>query len=97
VPFVVFAVGTAGAFAYLAMNFSVSSRATLSGRRVCGDFIRYELASDALVQRQLAAAHGVDHDPGRAGRVPHLELELEIQRHVAEGLALDADVGPLAS
>src|SRR4051794_36554093 len=55
-----------------------------------------ELAADAVVERQLQAAHGVDHNAGRVGRVPHLELELGVQRHAAEGLALQADVGPLA-
>ena len=34
--------------------------------------------------------------PGRVRRVPHLELQLEVQRHVAERLALEADVRPLA-
>ena len=55
-----------------------------------------ELAADAVVERELAAADGVDDDAGRVGRVPHLELELQVQRHVAERLALDADVRPLA-
>ena len=55
-----------------------------------------ELAADAVVEGELAAAHGVDDDAGRVRGVPHLELELEVQRHVAEGLALDADVRPLA-
>jgi hypothetical protein len=49
-----------------------------------------------VVERELAAAHGVDDDAGRVGRVPDLELHLHVQRHVAEGLALHADVGPLA-
>ena len=34
--------------------------------------------------------------PAEFGRVPDLELELGLQRHVAEGLALEADVRPLA-
>src|SRR6185437_2718826 len=55
-----------------------------------------ELAADAVVERKLAAAHRVDHDARRVGRVPHLELHLHVERHVAEGLALDPDVGPLA-
>ena len=49
-----------------------------------------------MVQRELAAAHRVDHDPRGVRRIPHLELQLEVQRHIAEGLALDADVCPLA-
>src|SRR3954447_2795973 len=52
-----------------------------------------ELAGEAMVQRELAAAHGADDDAGRVRRVPDLELHLEVERHVAERLALDADVG----
>ena len=55
-----------------------------------------ERTADAVVQRQLAAAHGVGHDARRVGRVPDLELRLEGERHVAEGLALEPDVRPLA-
>src|SRR6185295_13237938 len=55
-----------------------------------------ELAGDAVVERQLDQTHRVDDDAGRVGRVPDLELELGGQRHVAEGLALEADVRPLA-
>jgi hypothetical protein len=62
--------------------------------------MRYEdgrrSAADAVVERELAAAHAVDDDAGRVRRVPDLELHLEVERHVAEGLALDADVRPLA-
>ncbi len=87
--------------AYLAMNVSVSLRASSSGRWFFGDFMRYELGpsswpADAVVQRELAQAHGVDDDARRVRRVPDLELHLDVQRHVAEGLALDADVRPLA-
>jgi hypothetical protein len=55
-----------------------------------------QLAGDAGVERELAAAHGVRDDAGRVRGVPHLELELRLQRHVAEGLALEPDVRPLA-
>src|SRR3954468_12681942 len=55
-----------------------------------------ELAADAVVERQLAAADRVDHDPGRVRGVPDLELHLRGQRHAAERLALEPDVGPLA-
>ena len=55
-----------------------------------------ERAGDAVVQRELREPDGVDHDPGRVRRVPHLELELDVERHVAERRALHADVGPLA-
>src|SRR5262245_48075044 len=44
-------------------------------------------ATDALVERELAHADGVDHDPGGVGRVPDLELQLHVQRHAAERLA----------
>ena len=53
-------------------------------------------AADAAVEGDLGAAHGVDDHAGRVGRVPHLELELDVERHVAEVAALEADVGPLA-
>src|SRR5947209_7324057 len=41
-----------------------------------------ELPADAVVERELAAADRVDHDAGRVRRVPHLELQLDVQRHV---------------
>ena len=56
----------------------------------------FEGAGDAVVQRELREPHGVDHDAGRVRRVPDLELELDVERHVAERRALHADVGPLA-
>ena len=49
-----------------------------------------------MVERQLDQAHGVDHDAGRVGGIPHLELDLSGQRHIAEGATLEADVRPLA-
>src|SRR5215203_4696379 len=52
--------------------------------------------ADAPVLGDLAAAEGVDDHAGRVGGVPHLELELDVEGHVAEVAALDADVGPLA-
>ena len=55
-----------------------------------------ERTRDAVVERQLDQAHGVDHDAGRVGGVPHLELDLGRQGHVTEGAALEADVRPLA-
>src|ERR671914_929216 len=39
-----------------------------------------ELAAEAVVESQLAAAHGVDDDAGGVRRVPDLELELGGQR-----------------
>ena len=56
----------------------------------------FERAADAVVERELREPHRVDHDPGRVRRVPDLELELDVERHVAEGRALHADVRPLA-
>ena len=44
----------------------------------------------------LDQTHRVDHDAGRVRRIPDLELQLRGQRHVAERLALEPDVGPLA-
>ena len=55
-----------------------------------------ERAGDAVVQRELRQPDGVDHDAGRVRRVPHLELQLDVQRHVAEARPLEADVRPLA-
>ena len=52
-------------------------------------------AADAAVERELGAAHRVDDHAGRVGRVPHLELQLDVERHVAEVAALEADVRPL--
>src|ERR671919_39324 len=56
----------------------------------------HDRAAEAVVKRQLAAPHRVGDDARRVRRVPHLELHLGHQRHVAEGLALEPDVGPLA-
>src|SRR5216683_1017589 len=48
-------------------------------RRRCHD-----RASETPVERELAAAYCVDDDAGAVGRVPDLELDLRVQRHVAE-------------
>ena len=53
-------------------------------------------AADAAVLGELGAADGVDDHAGRVGRVPDLELQLDVERDVAEVAALEADVGPLA-
>src|SRR5437763_3109214 len=55
-----------------------------------------ERAGDVVVERELRHADGVDDDPRRVRRVPDLELELEVEGHVAEGGTLHPDVGPLA-
>src|SRR5206468_1091770 len=56
----------------------------------------FERPGDAVVQGELPEPDGVDHDAGRVRRVPDLELQLDVQRHVAEARALEADVRPLA-
>src|SRR3954447_23150201 len=56
---------------------------------------RDERAGDSVVQRELRETNGVDDDAGRVRRVPHFELQLDVQRHVAERRAFHADVGPL--
>src|SRR6266545_5300208 len=53
-------------------------------------------STDAAVERQLGAAHRVDHHAGGIRRVPDLQLELEVQRDVPERPTLDADVAPFA-
>src|SRR3954447_10605345 len=53
-------------------------------------------AADAVVERQLDAAHRVDHHARRVGRIPYFQLQFHVQRHIAEGRAFDADVAPLA-
>src|SRR5690606_26328414 len=53
-------------------------------------------AADAAVQGDPRRADRVNDDARRVRRVPHLELVLQVERDVAEGLALEADVGPLA-
>src|SRR5437867_5004461 len=54
-----------------------------------------EGSADAAVQRQFGAAHRVNDDARRVGGVYDLELELDVERHVAERTSLEADVGPL--
>ena len=55
-----------------------------------------ERTRDAVVERQLDQADGVDHDAGGVRGVPHLKLELRIQRHITKGATLQANVRPLA-
>src|SRR5262245_41940015 len=47
-----------------------------------------ERARDAVVERELRHADGVDDDAGGVRRVPDLEFELHVERHVAEARAL---------
>src|SRR3546814_3877475 len=53
-------------------------------------------AADATIQRELGATHGIDDDAGRIGGVPDLQLELAVQRNVAERGPFHADVAPFA-
>ena len=57
---------------------------------------RLERARDPVVERELREPDGVDDDAGRVRRVPDLELELDVERHVTERRALHPDVRPLA-
>src|SRR5436309_9272130 len=50
--------------------------------------------ADLAVERQLRAADRIDDDPGRVWRIPHFELQFDIQRHIAEGRAFKPDVAP---
>src|SRR6478735_3983644 len=45
---------------------------------------RDKRAGDAVVQGELRQTDCVDDDAGRVRRVPYLELQLDVQRHVAE-------------
>ena len=48
------------------------------------------------VEGDLGAAHGIDHHAGGVGTIPHFQLGLYIERHIAKGSALHADIAPLA-
>src|SRR5690606_3292135 len=50
----------------------------------------------AAVLGDLRGAQGVDDDACRVGRVPDLELVLEVEGGLTEGATLKAHVGPLA-
>ena len=49
---------------------------------------------DVAVEGQLGAAHRVDDHAGRVRRVPDFELQLDVERHVAERASLQPDVAP---
>src|SRR6266511_1219641 len=57
---------------------------------------RKDRAADAAILGDLGGPDRVDDDAGRVRRVPHLELELGIERSVAEAAALPTDVRPFA-
>src|SRR5437588_7013927 len=56
-----------------------------------------ERTGHAAIHGEPRAADGVDGDPGGVRAVPHLKLQLEVERHVAERPGLQADRGPLAA
>src|SRR5205823_10253068 len=55
-----------------------------------------EGALQPAVERDAAAPDGIDDDTGRVRRVPHLELQLDVDGLITERTALEADVRPLA-
>src|SRR5215475_9574156 len=57
---------------------------------------RKDRTGQLAVHGDLAGAQRVDDDARRVRRVVHLELELGVQRYVAERAPLHADVRPLA-
>src|SRR2546425_171865 len=57
---------------------------------------RQQRAADAAVEAETGAANGVDDHARGVGRVPHLELQLDVQGHVTKVASLEPDVGPLA-
>jgi hypothetical protein len=66
-----------------------------------GDFMKYELGPSSEPARPRSRAILAQRTasmtmPAEFGESHDLELELDVQRHVAEGAALHADVGPLA-
>src|SRR5919201_638926 len=75
-------------------------------RAIVGDLTRRRLhevrrrsddrAAETAIESELAAAYGVNHHARAVRRVPDLELDLRVERHVTEGRALHADVAPLA-
>src|SRR5919106_6487703 len=54
----------------------------------------FERAGQPVQESELREPNGVDHDPCRVGRIPDLQLELEVERRVSERRAFEADVGP---
>ena len=50
-----------------------------------------EHAAFAAIERQLAAANGVDRHAGRVGRIFDRKFQIDFHRHVAEKAAFDPD------
>src|SRR5438874_533419 len=55
----------------------------------------FKSTAQTTVQAEFGAANGVDDHAGAVRRIPHFELELDVQRHVAERPTFQADVRPL--
>src|SRR5439155_1196598 len=49
-----------------------------------------------VVERELRASDRVDDDAGRVRRIPDLELQLDVERNIADCAPLEPDIGPLA-
>src|SRR2546423_11548182 len=52
---------------------------------------RIEDAADPAIEREFAAADGVDRDAGRVRRIFDRKLDVDLHRHVAEETAFDPD------
>src|SRR5438132_11160760 len=52
---------------------------------------RIEDAADPAIEREFAAANGVDGDAGRVRRIFDRKFDVELHRDVAEQAAFDAD------
>jgi len=50
----------------------------------------------AAVEGQFGAADSINDHAGRVGAVPYFQFQFQIERHIAEGGALHADIAPLA-
>ena len=52
---------------------------------------RIEDAADPAIEREFAAADGVDGDAGRVGRIFDRQLDVEFHRHIAKKAAFHAN------
>ena len=53
-----------------------------------------ERTADSVIECQLHASHGVDHDAGGVGRVPHLKLYFALQGNVSKRRSVHVNVAP---
>src|SRR5579859_1706872 len=56
----------------------------------------FQRARNTAVETDLRAPDGVDDDARGVGRIPNFELDLQIERNVAESRAFHADVAPFS-